>query len=215
MRRPWRGTAAIRLRDRVCETLLRSNCREPPSEDRSRELLPSRRVDNLKSVGLTWKATGHVLHDDYVGAQRDAGLAFLRSHRGKVSPITVSLNGNDIVEFLRTCPAGDLACILQAAPAAIEAYRVRLLSILSEIRSISPESEIIVVGAINPDIGAFEFSDPLFQALNEAQCTAAAAVDGRFANPFPVFNPQGDVNRVDRDDLRPHVRLHSGRHSSE
>ena len=141
-----------------------------------------------------WKATGHALHDDYVGAQRDAALAFLRSNRGRVSPITVSLNGNDIVEFLRTCPAGDLACILQGAPTAIEAYRVRLLSVLSEIRSVSPESEIIVVGAINPNVGAFEFSDPLFQALNEAQGAAAAAVGGWFADPFPVFNPQGDVN---------------------
>src|SRR5258706_7622405 len=43
-----------------------------------------------------WRASGHALHDDYPGSQIDAALAFLRTHRGSVSPITVTLWGNDI-----------------------------------------------------------------------------------------------------------------------
>ena len=55
-----------------------------------------------------WKTSGHALHNDYSGSQLDAALAFLAAHRGQVSPITLSLNGNDINEFLQTCPPGDL-----------------------------------------------------------------------------------------------------------
>jgi hypothetical protein len=49
-----------------------------------------------------------------------------------------------------------------------------------------------VVGAYDPNVGAFAFADPLFSQLNQAQQAAAAAVRARFSNPFPVFNPQGD-----------------------
>jgi lysophospholipase L1-like esterase len=139
-----------------------------------------------------WKTSGHALHNDYPGSQLDAALAFLAAHRGKVSPITLSLNGNDINEFLQTCPPGDLACIQNGAPAAIAAYQARLTSILRQLRAAAPDAEVIVVGAYDPDIGAFAFADPLFTQLNHAQQAAAATVRAWFADPFPVFNPQGN-----------------------
>lgn len=139
-----------------------------------------------------WKASGHALHNDYPGSQLGAALAFLAAHRGQVSPITLSLNGNDINEFLLTCPPGDLACLQAGAPAAIAAYQTRLTSILRHLRAAAPGAEIIVVGAYDPDIGAFAFADPLFTQLNQAQREAAATVRARFADPFPAFNPQGD-----------------------
>jgi lysophospholipase L1-like esterase len=140
-----------------------------------------------------WRASGHALHSDYPGSQLDAALTFLTGHRGNVSPITLSLNGNDASAFLQTCPPGDLACIRDGAPAAIAAYQARLTSILRQLRSAAPAAEIIVVGAYDPNIGAFTFADPLFTQLNKAQRAAATTVRARFADPFPVFNPQGDV----------------------
>jgi lysophospholipase L1-like esterase len=140
-----------------------------------------------------WRASGHALHEDYPGAQRDAALAFLRRHRGKVSPITVGLNGNDINEYLTSCPPGDLACLQAGAPAATAAYGARLLTLLRELRAAAPDAVIVVVGAYNPNVGAFGFTDPLFRGVNAAQAAAAAAVGGRFADPFPVFNPAGEV----------------------
>jgi lysophospholipase L1-like esterase len=134
-----------------------------------------------------WKASGHALHNDYPGSQLDAALAFLAAHRGQVSPVTLSLNGNDINEFLLTCPPGDLACLQAGAPKAIAAYQDRLTSILRQMRAAAPDAEIIVVGAYDPNIGAFAFADPLFTQLNQAQWAA------RFADPFPAFNPQGDA----------------------
>src|SRR6266851_8016239 len=152
-----------------------------------------------------WKASGHALHNDYAGSQLDAALAFLAAHRGQVTPITLSLNGNDINDFLRTCPPGDLACIQAGAPAAIGAYQARLTSILSQLRAAAPDAEIIVVGAYDPNIGAFAFADPLFTQLNQAQQAAAATVRARFADPFPVFRhrlPRARRHRLGRIGLR-------------
>jgi lysophospholipase L1-like esterase len=139
-----------------------------------------------------WKASGHALHNDYPGSQLAAALAFLAAHRGQVSPITLSLNGNDANEFLQTCPPGDLACLQAGAAAAIAVYQARLTSILRQLRAAASGAEIIVVGAYDPNVGAFAFADPLFTQLNQAQQAAAATVRARFADPFPAFNPQGD-----------------------
>jgi len=139
-----------------------------------------------------WKASGHALHDDYSGSQADAALAFLRAHRGQVSPITVSLNGNDATEFVRSCPPGDLACIANGAPAAIAAYQTRMTNIVRQLRSAAPDAEIILSGSYNTNVGAFAVSDPLFIALNAAEAAVATDTHALFANPFPVFNPQGD-----------------------
>jgi hypothetical protein len=70
------------------------------------------------SVSCVWKDPGHPLHDDYAGAQLDAALAFLRDHRGRVGPITLSLNGNDINAFVQGC-AFEPQCVQGEAPAAI------------------------------------------------------------------------------------------------
>jgi lysophospholipase L1-like esterase len=139
-----------------------------------------------------WKAAGHALHDDYDGAQLDAALAFLRQHRGHVDPVTLSLNGNDIDAFVQSCPAGDLACIQRGAPAAIAAYQQRLRAIVAQLRKAAPEAELILTGSYDPDVGSFATADPLFQSVNAAEADVARAAHARFADPFPVFNPQGD-----------------------
>ena len=144
------------------------------------------------SAPCIWKASGHALHDDYPGSQIDAALAFLAAHRGQVSPITLSLNGNDVDAFLQSCPPGDLACVQDGAPGAIAQYRIRMTAILEQLRAAAPDAEIILTGAYDADIGEFSFADPLFTALNNAESMAGATVRARFADPFPVFNPQGN-----------------------
>jgi lysophospholipase L1-like esterase len=127
------------------------------------------------------------------GAVPGLATVTVAAHRGQVSPVTLSLNGNDITAFLQSCPPGDLACIQDGAPAAIARYRTRLTAILERLRAAAPDAEIILAGAYDPDIGEFSFADPLFAALNNAESMAGATVQARFANPFPVFNPHGDA----------------------
>ena len=70
----------------------------------------------------------------------------------------------------------------------------RISSILHQLWSAAPAAEIIVTGVTDTFVTAVPFADPLFQAANTALKEAAAANRARFADPFPIFNPQGDLN---------------------
>jgi hypothetical protein len=101
--------------------------------------------------------------------------------------------GNDLSVFVfQTCQF-DFACIQAGAPAAISQFASRLRMILHELRAEAPGAEIIVTGGFNTFLGTFPLTDPLFQSLNSAIAAAAAQEAAFFANPFPVFNPQGDL----------------------
>jgi lysophospholipase L1-like esterase len=138
-----------------------------------------------------WRDSGHALHHDYPGAQIDAAVAFLRTHRGTVSPITLTLWGNDVRLFLTSC-GGDADCVRRGAPAAIAQLSTNLASILGRLRAAAPDTEIIVTGAYSPYLGLLAVADPLIQALNGAMATVVTDARARFADPFPTFNPQGD-----------------------
>jgi lysophospholipase L1-like esterase len=154
---------------------------------------PGESTVTFVEVDCIWTALGNPLHDEFSGKQLDAALAFLAQHPGQVSPITVTLWGNDVGAFVRSCE-DDLDCIFEGAPAAIAAIASNLGAILGRLRAAAPSAEIIVTGAWNHRIGFFDLSDPLIKALNEAMADATASTGARFANPFPVFNPQGDLS---------------------
>jgi lysophospholipase L1-like esterase len=137
-------------------------------------------------------ATGGPLHDAYTGTPRDAALAFLRSHRGKVDVVTLSLWGNDANAFLASCN-GDVRCIVDGAPAAIATTTANLSTILSEIHRAAPDVAVVLLGAADTRMGPVtEVSRPLIGALNAAMADAAAANRARFADLFGTFNPDGD-----------------------
>lgn len=163
-----------------------------PSLDTVNYSCPGESTTSIRTPCI-WKTSGHALHDDYDGPQLDAAIAFLKVHRGRVSPISLSLNGNDVNAFVQSCPPADTACIQAGAPAAIAAYRQRLRSIVLKLRRAAPDAEIILTGSYDPDVGAFPIADPLFAAVNSAESRVAAHARAVFADPFPVFNPQGDL----------------------
>jgi lysophospholipase L1-like esterase len=132
------------------------------------------------------------LRGDGAGSQLSAARTFLRRHPGRVELVTVSLNGNDITDFVRSC-GGDVECVRRQAPDAVAQYAARLRSILRELRAAAPAARMVVVGAYDPNIDDLAFADPLFASVNAAQAAAAASVRARFADPFPAFNPPGDV----------------------
>jgi hypothetical protein len=88
---------------------------------RLRELRPNISVVNFGCPGETttsfvaapcfFTTLGGALHDPFTGSQLTAAVAFLRAHRGQVSPITLNLWGNDLSVFVfQTCQF-DFACI--------------------------------------------------------------------------------------------------------
>jgi lysophospholipase L1-like esterase len=147
--------------------------------------------------GCPWTAHGLPLHDSFAGTQLEAAVAFLRAHPGEVSPITISLVLNDVQRFIADC-AFEPLCIQQGAPATIQRITANLATILKRLREAAPNVEIIVLGPYDPFIGNLDFADPLFIALNDAMAKAVAGASARYADIFPTFNPQGDIEAETR-----------------
>jgi lysophospholipase L1-like esterase len=135
---------------------------------------------------------GFPLHDAFEGAQLGAAIAFLRAHRGEVSPITLTLWGNDVREFVASCP--DEACVARGLPQLVDEVTNNLRFILDHLREAAPDAEIIVTGSWDSYLDSLEFADPLFQVLNGSMAATAASTRVRFADPFPLFNPAGDLD---------------------
>ena len=74
--------------------------------------------------GCPYLREGGTLHDPFRGSQLKAALAFLRAHRGKVSPITLTLWGNDLAPLTakgKGAPGNRVVCFaprLDRRPAA-------------------------------------------------------------------------------------------------
>jgi lysophospholipase L1-like esterase len=138
-------------------------------------------------------ADGFKLHDAFRGSQLEAAESFLRAHAARVSPVTLTLWGNDWLSLLMDRCKGDAACVRKHGPATIAALGSRLRSILERLRAAAPKAEIIVTGAWNIDPHQLEQLAPVYRALDTAIARAASASRARVANALPVFNPPGNV----------------------
>jgi lysophospholipase L1-like esterase len=131
------------------------------------------------------------LHDTFRGSQLAAALSFLKAHPGDVSPITVTLYGNDWLPILLDTCKGRVACARKQAPGATAAFGARLGAILRRLRGAAPGADIIVTGAWNPDPNALAALEPVYRSLEAAIVRAAAGPKAHVARMLPVFNPSG------------------------
>jgi lysophospholipase L1-like esterase len=172
---------------------------------RLRGAAPKLRVVNYGCPGETTKtfiAGGcpwlpRPLHDSFKRSQLAGALAFLRAHRNQVSPITLTLYGNDVAELTDACH-DDIGCIKRRAPAALAQFGSRLSRILGRIRAAAPGAVIVVTGGWNFNVDDLNGTDPLVRAANAATARSAASVHARFADLFSVFSPPGAAARKAR-----------------
>jgi lysophospholipase L1-like esterase len=153
---------------------------------------PGESTKTFIAGGCPWLTGKRRLHDAFRTSQLAAALAFLRTHPGQVSPITLTLWGNDVAAFSDACK-GDLACVRARAPRATAQFASRLTSILLRLRAAAPKAEIIVTGAWNTDVANLRQTDPLFRSLNATIAQLTRSASARFADTFPVFNPSGTL----------------------
>jgi len=66
---------------------------------------PGESTDSFVNGPCPWTAAGHSLHSAFSGTQLEAAIEFIRAHRGQVSPITLTLAGNDLPILLGPCTA--------------------------------------------------------------------------------------------------------------
>ena len=138
--------------------------------------------------GCPWLAEGRKLHDPFGGSQLDAAIAFLKAHRGQVSPITITLWGNDVVPPFDTCGKRLVACVRARSAQVIAAFEARLGPILHRLRAAAPGAVILVTGPWNFDEEHPELTTPLFGPLDAAMRRRAAAVNARFVDLLTAFN---------------------------
>ena len=158
---------------------------------------PGESTGSFVAGPCVWTATGHQLHDACTGTQMQCALTFLRAHPGQASPITLTLGSNDVSLLLGPCTVNgqiDVTCVQTGAPAFIDGLGARFSGILEQLRAAAPDAEIILTGAWDPFLNALAFADPLYQTFNTAIAAVAARSRARFADPFPIFNPQGNPN---------------------
>lgn len=135
------------------------------------------------------------LHHPYVGgptsSQLSDALSYLESHRGQVNPITIDIGANDALAVIEHVCNLEAACIAAHAPALFEHVSANLGYILGRLRAAAPHAQIIVLGLYNPFGSAISGGNQLTAALNEAMAKVATTVHARFADPLPLFNPEG------------------------
>jgi hypothetical protein len=103
---------------------------------------PGETSDTMINGGCLWTTdVGPTLRVDYSGSQLDAAVAFLRAHRGKVSPITLSIGTADLL-FADDCNL-DPACI--ASNHVLAHFHKNLNRILTTLQGAAPDAEIIVL----------------------------------------------------------------------
>jgi lysophospholipase L1-like esterase len=137
-------------------------------------------------------------------SQETEALGFLARHPGQVSPITLDLGGNDVVGALSSLAACSASaspptCIRDGVDGLIEG---NLETILRDLRSAAPRSEIIVLTYYNPfaaqpvaalSPGLSQLSNAVVAALNEAIDAAAAEYAARVADAYQPFNLAGPL----------------------
>jgi hypothetical protein len=151
---------------------------------------PGESLVTFTKGGCPWLDEGKQLHDSFSGTQLAAALAFLRAHPGQVSPITITLWGNDI-SFLEEVCHNKLRCIRKRAPHALASISSRLRSVLSQLRAAAPGAEIIATGAWNFEVDRFARVAFLYRSLDKRISRAAARAGTRVAKVRRIFNPRG------------------------
>jgi lysophospholipase L1-like esterase len=148
---------------------------------------PNESTDTMISGGCPFTNDfGLAIHTNYSGAQLDAATAFLRAHRGNVSPITVSIGAKDVIDVFDDCNL-DPSCIAQSG---IQQHLAQNLDhIFGALRNAAPNAEVIVLGLYN----VFKTTDPSTdqiwnQDYVQVESAAAARNRARFVNAFDAIS---------------------------
>jgi lysophospholipase L1-like esterase len=134
------------------------------------------------------------LHHPYTRTSQLADALAILKENPNVSPITLDIGANDVLQFLASkC---GFPSTFTCSPAEIEAefahISANVFSILSQLRAAAPKAQIVLIGLYNPypTVLPAPGGDTTTAGLNAAlQKVAAAVPDASFANPEPAFNP--------------------------
>jgi lysophospholipase L1-like esterase len=146
-------------------------------------------IEGPCSYGLTYR-----LHHPYVGGSRSSQLSdalhYLRTHRGRVGPVTLDIGANDALKVIYTDCERAPTCINARAPALFAHIASNLAVILRRLRAAYPRGRILVLGVYDPFGTSIAGIGGFFSDLNATEAAQARIVGARFADPLPAFNPE-------------------------
>ncbi len=146
------------------------------------------------------------LHHPYSGSSQLADALSILGANQHVSPITLDIGANDILQFLEsTCgfPATD-SCSTAQVVAEYTHIVTNVGIILNELHAAAPHAEIVLLGLYNPypEVLPAPGGDASTAEFNAALAAVASTVPGvSFANPEPAFNPAGVAGKPESGDL--------------
>ena len=153
-----------------------------------KEINPQQQLNNLAEPGADsceLAGAGHRCYDDVRRANPvDAAVQFLQAHPGQVSPITLTIGGNDLLALLSQAlkdPSGTIALL----PGIYKRYRANLDTILSKLRTAAPGAAIIVTTQPNPFGGLG--SPPLPAGLPDLAVTALRPLNNLMKDEAPKY----------------------------
>lgn len=129
---------------------------------------------------------GAPLHRPYSGDQLDAATGFLRSHRGQVALVTVSIGSNDILPVARDCMATVPSC--PALGPTLRTMRANVARILWKLRLTSPRTQVVVLAPYNPFGFAFPATNILAVPFDLSLAAVALLSGDRVADAFTPIN---------------------------
>ena len=185
---PGKGGSAVAVRHRVRRPLRRASA-EAVTEDRSRQLRVSRRIErDVREGRLPLPSRGREAARSVSRCTAQGGVGVPESSPGTGQP--------DNPDAVGQRPGAVVGQGQEGSPKAIASFASRLDSILKQLRAAAPNAEIIVTGAWNPEVDQVKKTQPLYRSLDAAIARTSAASRARVAKMFAVFNPPANVRRV-------------------
>ena len=143
------------------------------------------------------------LHHPYGGSQLSDALAILAANPN-VSPITIDIGSNDVLQFLGTHCGFPVTNTCGEAEVIAEYTHItaNVSSILATLHAAAPKAQIVLVGAYNPYPTVIPNGDKQLARFAAMLAGAAAKVPGAsFANSEPLFNPSGTFGGPEAGDI--------------
>jgi lysophospholipase L1-like esterase len=151
---------------------------------------PGETTSTLINGGCPWPGP---LHDPLGSAtsQLGAAQAFLASHPGRVSLISIDVGSNDLLALVGNCQAhgGDLqACVQAGLPATLGTMLHNYGVILTSLEALAPDARIVVFNLYNPLAEVLPGSDALLAVVNHTLAEIATAFHASLADAFTAIN---------------------------
>jgi lysophospholipase L1-like esterase len=146
------------------------------------------------------------LHHPYAASSQLADALGILAANPHVSPITLDIGANDVLQFLESScgfPATDTCTPAQVA-GEYGHVATNLAIILTALHAAAPHAEIVVLGLYNPfpTVLPAPGGDAATAELNSALAAVTKSIPGAsFADPEPAFNPAGTAGKPESGDI--------------